>query len=414
MRCVFIFFVSIFVTRCAPPRQTDGYDYAYRLPLIAREVVAQEVPKKGSAIMDRFEYVESKLKRKAQGDRLQVNELKAILREALERKLGEGYYNKALLLVAEHHELNHRFQEAIDIALYVLKSEDASRKALKVLATSSLAIGDKKTATDAAFKLSRVYPRTSSYSLLGLVYLSTGRESEGIFMLRQALKIEDVGELADSTWARCILARHYIRTNNTNEAKFLILEALRISPDDSLSLSLSAELKMQEGEFSVAKKQLEKAFLVSGQVSHLRQLAEFSFFEGKTSLSTDLWGEVEKIIREEILQGIHDHRLELVKVILRRQAPGDLDEALKIVNEELNLRASDEIYFLESTIYFHLQNYEKALVSITKALSSGAKEARFYALAGLIYSANGEQKRADLMKGLCHERSPNHCEKIIL
>jgi len=404
-----IILCCLVLSACVDRFKNTDQEFAYKLPLISEKVPPQEMPSPQASLDEKFSYVENQMGRSSTGPRLKIAELRELLAEALAKKFGAPYYVKAQLLVAEHLEYNHQFSEAIAIATEVLRTDPQSRKSLKILATSSLAIGDKKTATQAAHKLSRIYPRTSTYALLGLIHLNSGREREGDFSLRKALQIEDVGELADSSWARSILARHYLQRNRKSEAEFLLSEALRIAPSNGFALSLLARLKLDDGAFEEARGLLEKAYLLSGQVEFLRQLADLSFHRKQLAVADELWAQVEKNIRAELQQNIFDHSTELAKVLLLRQKPADAGEALVLLSREVTLREGDEVYYLLALARYQSKDFEGARAALDRVLSSGVRDARYYKLLESISTATEDLAHASLMRELCLELTGEEC-----
>ena len=297
-------------------------------------------------------------------------------------------------------ENHHQFQSAVRISQEVLTKAPQSRTALKTLVTSHLALGNLSEASKFASVLVSAFPRTGTFSLRGLVHLSMGRSREGVFDLQRALEVEDLGEEQDSSWARCLLARYFLSQGQLREAHFLLDEALRITPQSAFAMDLKGQAYAIDKEFESAGNMFERAFSVSRQLVHLRHQAELNLQADKPQLASDLLSQVEKLIRQELSMNRNDHRLELVKVLLRRKTGKDVMEAQELLKQELLVRQSAEVFYLLAQAYADSEQWPLAQAEIENALRSGAKESRYYLLAASIYQNQRNEGRAQLYKDL--------------
>ena len=312
---------------------------------------------------------------------------------------------EAILLQAKIAETRHQFTETVTLAEKVYSRHPSSKEALYILATSNLALGRISDAAGFADKLAMMFPRTGVLSMRGLIYLSQGREAEGIYELKRAIALEDVGEEMDSSWARCILGRHLLKKGQDSVAEYLFSEGIRIDPTSSLCLDLMGQLSAVKEDYKNADLFFAKAFSVSRQLAHLRHQAEMNHFIGKSQLARDQWSQVEKLIMQEMDSGRTDHRLELIKVLIIRKSSGDLPRALELLRKELGLRKSAELFFLAAIAQKDSGNLKGAEAAILASLQSGVKDPAAHQFYATLLKEKKNQAKALVYEELAEVKS---------
>ena len=313
----------------------------------------------------------------------------------------------AEMVLAHILENQHRFEEAVQSAEKILEHSPNALGPYSILITSHLAKGDLVKAQNFADILVQRSPRTGALALRGLVLISAGRVPEGVFDLEKSLVVEDIGEEADSTWARCILARHFLSRGRVGAADDLLKEALRITPNFPLALDIQAQLRARTGDFKSSEELFDQAFSQSRQIVYLRHAAELDQMTGRLELANDRWGQAEKLIRLDLDQGLYGHRLELAKILFRRAGVGDFKQALELCLAEQSVRQSADSHFMLASIYFALGETKPAAEFVLKALRTVAHESRVYALSSSIFQSMGLTERAYLYYKLARETDPD-------
>ena len=378
---------------------TDDNSYRYKLPVtqIPEEKSIPEGDSKNPQFLnEKAEYLFKLGKR--DGDEEALKQAEALSRESLRLLPKDNVVAK--LAVAQIVELRHHFSEAITLATEVIAESPNNKKAYLILTTSNLAMGKVSEASKAIDSLAKQFPRVGVLSLRGLVFISQGREEEGVFELEKSITLEDIGELSESTWARCILARHFMKRNRMKDAEILLSEALRISPESPLALDLMAQLLTFKNEPEKAVQNFDQAFSVSRQLAHLRHQAELNSQIGKKQLALDQWSQVEKLIRDEMGEDRLDHRIDLVKVLLMRKGPADAKESVGLILEELKIRQNAEIYYLLALAHQQLGNTEYALEAILAYHRIGVRTTEAYDLTSEIYAKLQNESRSKLYRNL--------------
>jgi len=147
-------------------------------------------------------------------------------------------------------------------------------------------------------------------------------------------KIEDVGDAEGASWTRSVLARLYLRFGYLEEARYVLAEALRIRPDDSMALRLSAQYFVLKNNLTQATQKLIEALSYYADPDIIIELAFVYKISNQIEKSKLLLSEVEKNLREDLLVGKYGHRMQLVKLLLDNGEQGSLLEARRLAEEE--------------------------------------------------------------------------------
>ncbi len=168
-----------------------------------------------------------------------------------------------------------------------------------------------------------------------------------------------------------------------------IHEALRISPDLPLAVSLRGELALRSGKLREARALFEQAFVSSRQLRYLIDQARAQDLAGDRDGANQLREQVERLLRKDLADGV-GHRLELVEVLLDRG--GDLREPLTLAREDVAMRGSVDARFQLARVLARKGDVEEALAQVRTALATGAREAQLYELALRLEAARGNAR----------------------
>ena len=251
--------------------------------------------------------------------------------------------NGAALTLAKLANAQHDFRDAIELAHHYQGRNGVAVP--MVLATAYLALGDLAQAAAAADEAVRGKPTPSTYLERALVLQGQGRDVEAEADFANAVRVEDVGDIAESARVRALWSRFLVRRGDYPGAKLVIDEALRIAPGNALALSIRAELELRTGNPKPARADLEQAFLAQHQVRYLIDQSRAMEVAGDREGANTLRRQIETIVRDELAQGGFGHRLELVEVLVDRGDPAGFAEAVAIAREELARRPAAETRF---------------------------------------------------------------------
>lgn len=263
--------------------------------------------------------------------------------QAAQRSIADlPFDNKgALLVLARIAEARHDFPTALRFAKQVgFDNEDA----IALTITSHLATGKVSEASAAAETLVNRLPNLGSLTLRALVREAQGRDAEVLQDYKQAMALEEPGEVAGSARVRSLLGRFYARRGQFVQAKALFLEALRLVPRYPLALIYLADLEVRSGNYQEAIGYYSKVSAYSGGVATVfdrtvdRGMARVKELQGDAIESRRLRDKAEAGLRQEQVSGGFGHRRDLASLLLEKGRSQDVAEALTLMQQEVKIR----------------------------------------------------------------------------
>ena len=291
--------------------------------------------------------------------------------------------NGAVLVLAKIANARHAFRDAIDLATKFL-AQRASAGAHVLIATAALALGDVERAAAEADIAVALKPDSATHGMRALVLAAQGRDAEAAYDFAHAVELETPGDPADAARDRAMWARFLVRRGELADARTLLDEALRISPDHPLALAYRAELDLRAGKLADARAGFERAFARSRQLRYLIDMARAQELAGDRAAATSTRAQVEKLVRADLAENGVGHKLELVEVLVDRGAANDVAEAIVLAREELAHRPSADTRFQLARALYRGGARDEARVHVQAALASGARDARLYELAARV------------------------------
>ena len=239
----------------------------------------------------------------------------------------------AILTLAKLAEAEHDFAEAARLA-----EQASGGKALAILVTSKLAVGDVAEANTIAEELVDFSPSMGSLTLRSLARHANGDRTGAIQDLQQAIAVEQPGEVRGSALARTLLGQRHAEQADLGTARRLYQEALAIVPGYPQALLDLAELESQQGNYRKAERlyaQVDDPLVLLG-------LARVKAAQGKAAEAQAQWAEAEVILREKVNENPLDHGRELATLLLERGNEDDIAEALALMEAEVQNRRDAE------------------------------------------------------------------------
>jgi tetratricopeptide (TPR) repeat protein len=290
----------------------------------------------------------------------------------------------ALLDLASVAQARHQFKEAVALAEKVLEKKPNDLGAMNVLLTSYLGMGDLEKANEYADRLLDNRQTLESMTMRALVLSARGRDREALYYFKRGFDLEEDSDTTGSAWARTMLGRFYMNHGDYPIARGLYLEALRIMPGSFLAKGLLAQLEFQDERYNEADRLFDEAFQTSNEPSFLLGRAKVKVALGDTSGAHELWSRAEGILRTELAKSSYGHRITLVKLLTDRAEGHDLDESLKLIDEEAKVRRTAEVIEAWSEIYAKQAKWGQALELSREALRTGVANAEYFYRAGQI------------------------------
>jgi tetratricopeptide (TPR) repeat protein len=301
----------------------------------------------------------------------------------------------ALLVLARVAEARHEFGEAIRLARRAGGSDG-----LAIVVTSTLATGQVDEASKVAELLVSTHPGLGSYTLHALVEMARGRDDAAVADLSRAIASEEPGEVGSSAWARTLLGRLHYRRGRMTEARGLYLETLRILPQYPLALLNLAELEMRLREYRKAEDHLTQVVNITRSSPNLydhavlRGLAMVKALQGDHRAAARFWDEAEARLRQDVTSGQFGHRRELARLLLERGRREDVDEALRLIRMEVQVRRDAETLYVLAWALSEEGRSLEAREAMQEALRWGVRDAKLFYRAARIEEALGRRAQA--------------------
>lgn len=300
----------------------------------------------------------------------------------------------ALSVLAEVAEARHDFPKAIELSKKLLATDSRSLSALSTLTTSSLALGDNAKAAEYADRLLDTRPTLGAYTAHGLVCLARGKDDEALNDFRQAIRVEDAGEVAASAWVRALLGRYFLSRGQLRMADAYLGEALRIDPHHAMALGLMGDLALEKGQERRALSFYTEAFQKSGATTFLTKRATILKRRGEIEESERIWSHAEKMILKEIQAGRYGHPHDLVQLILDRGRPGEIPAAVQLARAAAKKRHDPATLLVLLRAYHAAQMWKEGKEVAREILRTGVEDPMAYLYAGIVSRAAGDRVRA--------------------
>ncbi len=303
----------------------------------------------------------------------------------------------ALLVLAEVALAQHQFTQAQALLERIKKITPQSAAVLSLQTTIDLALGHVPAAAKNVQILMQGAPSMGHVLLAGLVHEAQGLDAKTDY--EAALQLEEADDLVGSARARTYLARWYLRNGQLPLARDLLLEAIRIVPNDSQAILLLADTQVQLGNFDAAMtlyQQLEqdsqKTITVFNHAA-LRGMARVKRLRGQEDRA--LWQQAKDSLRAELKTGAFGHARELAALLLEAGQKSEIAEALKLATHESTIRSDSQTLYVLAWAQLEAGNALAARATLQRALRFGVQDAALMQRIGQIEIALGNKQEAD-------------------
>lgn len=306
--------------------------------------------------------------------------------QAAHRSLASLPFNNegAMLVLAQIASDKHRFNDALTWVDAILKQQPGHEDARALQVTVLLAQGEYAQANRQSAELAAQLPTSSVLFLHALSLVALGEEQKALDAFERALGLEEPGDAQTSAWMRTLLGRFYTHRGHADVAQMLFEEALRIVPHYPLALIQLAELHAQQNQFAEAQDAYEQVLRIT-QSNKSAQLFDHSVFRGLARLkaaqgdaaSADAWWtKAETVLREHVDLSF-GHRRELAQLLLERGQPQDVDEALALMKEEIEIRRDADTLATYAWALSEAGQWREAHTVMEELLAKGTQDPRY-------------------------------------
>lgn len=321
----------------------------------------------------------------------------------------------AIVVLARVAEASHDFQTTLRLTNQVLKVQPGDEGALGVQVTTKLALGKLAEAHQAADTLVKQTPSMGSLTLRALVRVAQGQDQAALQDFRQALDMEEPGEVGTSAWTRTLLGRFYYKRGQLEQARSLYNEALRILPRYPLALLNLAELEIRLQQYRAAEAAYAQVNPFSQDASTvfdhvvLRGRARLKVLQQDAAEASALRDRAEALLRQSLTGhgGAFGHRRELASLLLERQQnPQAIAEALTLMQAEVKVRQDAQTLNLLAWALVQSGQVQQAQQAMQTALKSGIRDPELYYRRGMIEQALGNAQESAKFLQLAKQTDP--------
>ncbi len=277
--------------------------------------------------------------------------------------------------------------------------------------TIRMAEGRLLEAREAAQMLVEQDPQLPALTQLALVQAAQGQDPVAASSFIKGIQREQVGEGSGSAQARAWLGRIYVRHGQSDLAKQLYQEALRIKPGHEIALGLMGDLALREERFAEAATHYAAAHAFNQSPLFQIKQARAEHLQGQTETALALLIEAEGALRRELAADSFGHRRDLALLLMDRMqinaeasqvnpdkrteaTAADPKEILKLMQAESKVRQDAETMNLWARALIMHDKWQEAQQAVQKSLNAGAVDAELMYRAAQIESHLGAESTA--------------------
>ncbi|MBW4582648.1 MAG: tetratricopeptide repeat protein [Tildeniella nuda ZEHNDER 1965/U140] len=317
----------------------------------------------------------------------------------------------ALLALARVATAKHDFRDAIKLSQQATPSQDT----LAVAVVTHLALGQLTLARQASDRMVAQNPDLATLTTKGLVDVAQGKDQAAIQSFQQGLAAEEPEEAGSSVWARTILGRLYFKRGQLEMAEKLYRESLRVMPQSLPAMLNLAELDVRRGNYRTAEDRYSNIALTAQRsptvYDHIvfRGMARVKELQGDAKSANEWRDRAEERLRRDLTA--FGHRRELARLLLERDRPQDLTEALSLMQQEVKVRRDAETLDTLAWVLSRMGRWQEAQQAMQEALRGGIRDAALFQRAGTIAQTLGNTAQATAFFKAAQDTDPTFDEQ---
>lgn len=370
--------------RPAAPAETMAPDLSFPNGSIAH---AEEMIRRHPSNPDPYNQLASAYLQKARetGDFSLNDKAQAAITKAqqLDPDNFDAYSLRALVLLNYH-----RFSEALSTALKAQSLRPATGYLYGAIVDARVELGDYDQAVQTAQQMVDIRPDTASYSRIAHIRSLYGDTQGAIEVMTQAVK--SAGNSENAAWCRIHLGIELMNLGKMAEAERQFDFALQDVPGFYQALAAKARTRAIAGDYGAAIQLYKESKERVPQPDTIMALGDLYASLGRMDEAQKEYEFLAIIERAAPDPQIYNRQMALFWADHDQR----LDDALNTARQERAARADIYSSDLLGWCLYKKNMLAEARQAIDEALKLGARDARIYYHAGMIYQALGERTKA--------------------
>jgi len=282
----------------------------------------------------------------------------------------------------------HEFQKALMVGKEALKLNNYNAQIYGILVDANVELGNYTEAVVMADKMVSIRPDLRSYSRISYLREIHGDIDGAIEAMVMAVTAAYPG-FEQSEWARLTLGKLYETKGELDQAVLLYQTILENRENYPFAIAALANIETKKGNFKKAEQLLKEACAIIPEVGFYEQLAILYMNADENEKAEKLKKEIFEMLEDDVKSG-HNMNLEYANIYLNRI--NDPAKALEFAIKEYNTRPNNiDVNKIIATIYFQMNDFEKAEKHLQIAKRTHSGNAELLCLSGLIDIVQGRK-----------------------
>lgn len=305
----------------------------------------------------------------------------------------------ARLFLSESLQAQHRFAEALDVALTVREEAPEDPKTIAIVGDALLDLGRYDEAAEAYEKLASKSRAPAVLARVAHLAELRGQTDQAVAAVEEAVRHEsDEGRPASSVaWYRWRLGSILWKAGRRDAAAEQFVAALELSPGDAQSMAGLAAVRAAQGRTDEAIALYEKAVGILPAPPLVVQYGDLLKRLGRDAEAAEVYAELDASIDEEAASSAGKaHRREASRIFSARGVRSE--QALEFARYDFETRQDVQAHETLAWALYRNEKYDEAAASMEQALAVGTQDPVLFFRAGMIAARRGEdQKAIDLL-----------------
>jgi len=277
----------------------------------------------------------------------------------------------------------HDFAGARDLAASLVKSHPESASAFGLLADAQLELGEYDAALSNTQTQLNLRPNMAGHARASYLRWLVGDAAGARRLIVLALQDRNMADAEATAWTFVEAGNIYWNMGDLAAADAVYAEALKWVADYPAALAARGKIALAQGDHAQAIEWLSQSLKIRPLVDTAWWLGDALTAQAKTSEAAGAYAQAEAI-------GRRGDDLMLANFLASQKR--DLDQALRLVDDDLKTRSSIYVHDARSWILYRMGRFDEALASSDAAMRLSTPDPKLIFHAGAIRLALGQRE----------------------